>query len=206
MARLDDRELLLEEARWKAEHEQFLRRYRQAQAVRDKAGMNVLGAQAGQALAQLELVQQRLQRLVMLAPFDGRVVSGDLRQLVGTPLEQGKMLFETAPLDAYRVVLQVDERDIVQLAVGQPGELVLAGLPGRALRFKVSQITPVATAEDGRNFFRVEAQVEQGADAARLRPGMEGVGKILVGERRLWWIWTHALTDWLSLALWRWLP
>jgi len=204
MARLDDRDLRLEESRWQAEHEQFLRRWRQAQATRDRAAMNVLGAQASQALAQLQLVQERLDRLALQAPFDGLVVSGDLRQLVGTPVEQGKVLFETAPLDAYRVVLQVDERDIARLAVGQGGDLVLAGLPGVTLSFIVHQITPVASAEDGRNFFRVEARVQGGE--GRLRPGMEGVGKVRVGERRLLWIWTHRLVEWVDLALWRWLP
>ena len=40
----------------------------------------------------------------------------------------------------------------------------------------------------------------------RLRPGMEGVGKVLVGERPLLWIWAHPLLDWLRLGWWRWLP
>jgi hypothetical protein len=39
-----------------------------------------------------------------------------------------------------------------------------------------------------------------------LRPGMEGVGKVEVGERKVLWVWTHGLTDWLRLALWRWMP
>lgn len=211
MARLDDRELRLEQARWRAEHEQHLRRYRQAQAVYDRPAMNVLGAQAAQALAQLQLVEERLSRVELQAPFDGLVVSGDLRQLVGTPLEQGRVLFETAPLDAYRVVLQVDERDIAYLALGQRGELVLASLPGAKLAVTVHQITPVATAEDGRNFFRVEARVDADAEGSaasgkRLRPGMEGVAKVRVGEEKLLWIWVHRLVDTVSLALWRWWP
>lgn len=223
MARLDDRDLRLEQARWGAEHEQHLRRYRQAQALHDRPAMNVLGAQAAQALAQLQLVEERLSRLELQAPFDGLVVSGDLRQLIGTPLEQGRVLFETAPLDAYRVVLQVDERDIARVALGQRGELLLASLPGARQAITVHQITPVATAEDGRNFFRVEARVDadavadadaaadtRGASAAaagtRLRPGMEGVAKVRVGEEKLLWIWTHRLTDTVALALWRWWP
>jgi hypothetical protein len=35
---------------------------------------------------------------------------------------------------------------------------------------------------------------------------MEGVAKVEVGERKLWWVWTHTLVDWLRLATWRWLP
>ena len=40
------------------------------------------------------------------------VVSGDLTQSLGAPLERGQVMLELAPLDAYRVTLQVDERDI----------------------------------------------------------------------------------------------
>jgi len=134
------------------------------------------------------------------------VVSGDLRQLIGTPVEQGKLLFEIAPLDAYRVVLQVDERDIGGVRAGQRGELVLSGLAGERLDLVVKQITPVAVAEDGRNFFRVEAQLDAATDPARLRPGMEGIGKLSVGERRLIWIWLHPLLDWLRVTWWSWLP
>jgi hypothetical protein len=37
-----------------------------------------------------------------------------------------------------------------------------------------------------------------------LRPGMEGVGKIDVGTRKLAWIWAHPLLNWARLAMWRW--
>jgi multidrug resistance efflux pump len=139
-----------------------------------------------------------------VAPYDGIVVSGDLSQQIGSPVEQGKVLFEVAPATGHRVILQVDERDIVRLSVGQPGELVLSGLPGDKMPFTVRQITPVSTAQDGRNFFRVEAQLA--ADASRVRPGMEGIGKVEVGRERLIWAWTHGFTDWLRLAVWNWTP
>jgi hypothetical protein len=35
---------------------------------------------------------------------------------------------------------------------------------------------------------------------------MEGVGKVLIGERKLIWIWTHSMVDWLRLWVWKWLP
>ena len=203
LARLDDRELKLERARWLSEAEQMQRRYRQAAAVQERASMTIAAAQQQQAEAQLALVEERLARAALTAPFDGIVVIGDLSQLLGSPVEQGKVLFEVAPLDAYRVVLNVDERDIAELKPGQRGELALAGIPYEQLRFTVRQITPVSTPQDGRNFFRVEARLE-GANI-RLRPGMEGIGKVAVGDRKLIWIWTHTLVEWLRLASWRWL-
>jgi hypothetical protein len=204
MARLEDRELQLERTRWAAEREQAQRRFQVALSQADRGAMGVLAAQSNQAQAQLALVDEKLARARLLAPFDGVVVSGDLRQRIGTPVELGTTLFEVAPAQGFRVVLQVEDRDIARVAVGQTGELVLSSLPDQALAFSVDSVTSVATPADGRNVFRVEARVH-GSDG-RLRPGMEGVGKVVVGERSLLWIWTHAAFDWLRLALWSWTP
>jgi RND family efflux transporter MFP subunit len=206
LARLDDRDLKLERARWSAEREQLQKRLQVAMAGADRAAMGVLSAQINQAQAQLSLVEEKLARATLIAPFDALVVSGDLSQQIGSPVEQGKLLFEVAPLDGFRVVLQIDDRDIARVASGQHGTLVLSSLPGQSYPFTVRTVTPVATQQDGRNVFRVEAQIDGGARATRLRPGMEGIGKVEVGEQRLLWIWTHGLLDWLRLALWNWLP
>ncbi|MDB5978259.1 MAG: hypothetical protein JWR07_5019 [Nevskia sp.] len=204
LCRLDDKDLTLERTRWTAERDQLLGKHRQAFAVQDRATMQMVAAQISQAEAQLALAEDKLARATLIAPFDGVVVSGDLSQLLGTPVEQGKVLFEIAPLDAYRVILQVDERDIADVRLSQSGELALSGLPHQTMDFVVKQITPVTTPQEGRNHFRVEARLEQASE--RLRPGMEGIGKIAIGERKLIWIWTHSLVDWLRLAAWNWLP
>jgi multidrug efflux pump subunit AcrA (membrane-fusion protein) len=161
-------------------------------------------AQANQARAQLDLVLNKLERVHVTAPFDAVVVKGDLSQLLGSPLEQGKVLFELAPLDSWRVILKVDERDIGHVAQGAAGELVLASLPGSSWPFTVKKVTPVSVAEEGRNFFRVEAEL--GAQAPKLSPNMEGVAKVAAGQRSLLWIWTHPLLDWLRLAWWKLMP
>lgn len=204
LCRLDDRDLKLERVRWASEREQSERKYRQALAARDRASMMMVQAQIDEAQAQLSLADDKLARATLTAPFDGIVVSGDLSHLLGTPVEQGKVLFEIAPLDAYRVILNVDERDISEIEVGQHGDLALSGIPYEVMHFKVKQITPVSTSQEGSNYFRVEAQLDDPSD--RLRPGMEGIGKISVGDRKLIWIWTHSLVDWLRLWSWKWMP
>jgi RND family efflux transporter MFP subunit len=204
LCRLDDRDLKLEQTKLTSERDQALAKYRQAMASQDRAGMAVTAAQVNQSQAQLSLVEEKLARATLVAPFDGIVATGDLSQLLGTPVDMGKVLFEITPLDAYRVILKVDERDIAHLKTGQRGELALSGIPNDVMRFSVKQITPVSTAQEGRNYFRVEAQVDNPSE--RLRPGMEGVGKVSVGQRRLIWIWTHSLIDWLRVWLWKWMP
>lgn len=204
LARLDDKDLKLERTRLSSEREQMQGKRRQAMASEDRAAMAVTAAQVDQSEAQLALVEDKLSRATLRAPFDGVVVSGDLSQLLGTPVEQGKMLFQVAPLDAYRVILEVDEADIDEVLSGQHGELALSGNPGRPLPISVKQVTPVSTPQEGHNFFRVEARLD--SPSAQLRPGMEGVGKITVGDRKIIWIWTHGLVDWARLWAWKWIP
>ncbi len=49
------------------------------------------------------------------------------------------MLFEVAPLDDFRVVLQVDERDIADVVVGQTGQLAVTSMPDERFAFTVSK-------------------------------------------------------------------
>ena len=204
LVRLLDRDLRLEQARWTAERDVALRKLRQAGAAQERASMAMISAQIEQAQAQLSLVEEKLQRTALTAPFDGVVVTGDLASLLGSPVEQGKLLFEIAPLDRWRVLLEVDERDIGWLEPGQHGDLAVAGIPNSTMAFAVKQVTPISSSQEGRNYFRVEARID--APSPRLRPGMEGIGKVTVGRRSLLWIWTHGFTDWLRLSLWRWAP
>ncbi len=204
MAQLDDRELRIEEAKWSSERDQYENRLREALAKNDLTAIQVVGAQLRQSTAQLNLVTERIARANIAAPFDGIVVSGDLSQQIGAPVEEGKGLFEIAPLQSYRIILQVDERDIRLIEQDQPGRLLMTGIAGEPMDFTVAKVTPVATAQDGKNFFRVEAVLQNASP--RLRPGMEGIGKIDTGKRSLWWSLTHNFTDWLVLTLWRWMP
>lgn len=201
---LDDKDLKLERLKWASQREQLLREYRGALVNDERTQVRILSAQVEQAAAEIALLDEQLARTQLTAPFEGVVITGDLSQSLGAPVERGEVLFEVAPLDSYRIILEVDERDIGQVAEGQQGKLALSGMPGERLSVTLAKITPVSTAREGRNFFRVEAQLDE--PSQRLRPGMEGVGKITVGSRRLIWIWTHRLVDWIRLWAWSWWP
>jgi len=204
LAQLDDRELRIDEAKWSSERDQYENRLREAMANHDLTAMQVIGAQLRQSAAQLNLTTEKIARARMTAPFEGVVISGDLSQQIGAPVEAGKKLFEIAPLQSYRIILQVDEREIRHLQVGQSGRLVMTGIASEPMDFKVANVTPVATAQEGKNFFRVEAALAEASP--RLRPGMEGIGKIEVGSKSLWWVLSHSFTDWLILTTWTWMP
>ena len=204
MASLNDAEIRLQMAKLQSELQKTRREYREAQSTRDLVNVRVINEQINQTNAELELTQQQLDRINITAPFDGVVIDGDLTQSLGSPVERGEALFKIAPLEGYRIILKVNERDIAFIQQGQSGTLILPSLSNQDIPLTVEKITVAAKAEDGANIFRVEASLDR--DTAQLRPGMQGIGKINAGQNNLLWIWTHKITDWLRLWLWTWLP
>lgn len=200
MGQLDDKDLKLERKKWASEHLQLLQEYREALAKHDRAQVSILSAKVKQAEARLELVTEQLARMQIIAPYSGIVIEGDLNQSLGAPVERGQVLFKVAPLDSYRTILKIDEREIASIAVGQQGMIALSSMPSESIPIIIERITPVSVAEGGRNYFKVEAKLDYKSE--KLRPGMQGIGKIEAGQRKLIWIWTHKLTDWLRLWFW----
>jgi multidrug resistance efflux pump len=202
LAHLDDRELKLEQHRFKSERDQAAGKVRQAMAERDAVALVLARTEEQQAEAQLALVEAKLARSGLIAPMDGLVVTGDWVQQIGSPVEVGKEMFEIAATGGYRVILHVADRDISRVHIGQPGMLRLTGQPQTTYAFEVIRITATAMVEDGVNGFRVEA--EWRGDVPPLNPGMQGVGKIEVGRSNLLRVWTRSSIDWLRLKLWSW--
>jgi multidrug resistance efflux pump len=200
LAELGEEDLRLERRKWESELTQHENTASAALARSDRAQFVINQAKADEARAQLDLIEAQVSRARIVAPFDGVVIKGDLTQSLGAPLRRGDVLLTLAPAGQFRLLIEVDERDIASVRVGQPGTVTMGALSDRALTFRIDRVTPVATAREARNFFEVEGKL--GEAPAMLRPGLQGVAKIDAGNRPLAWIWTHRLIDWLRLALW----
>jgi RND family efflux transporter MFP subunit len=204
LVRLDDADLRLETLRWRSEMDRLASQSRDALAKKDRAEVALVEAQLAQARAQADLAEAELARSHLLAPIDGMIVSGDLSQKLGAPVQLGEVLFEVAPLDRYRVDIFVDERDLSFVAEGMTGRLALTGQPTEGLEVKVARITPLAEVRKGANAFRVEAALQ--ATPSTLRPGMEGVVKLDAGQDLAVWVWSRRMVDWLRRTAWTWQP
>jgi hypothetical protein len=98
----------------------------------------------------------------------------------------------------------VDEGDVAFVEAGQRGALLMSAFPNDPIGFEVTKVTPVSTPREGKNFFRVEAKLDR--TDPRMRPNMEGVGKVEIDRRSYLWIWTRQAVNSLRLILWSWLP
>lgn len=200
MVQLDDRELALERLRLVTQRQREQFEYDKAVAERNRAETRIRLNQIEQVDAQIELIDEQLARTVLSAPFDGLIIAGDLSQSIGSAVERGQQLFTIAPDGAYRVEVQVDERRIADVEIGQTGILRVTALPNDTLPIEVTKITPVASYGEGQTTFTVEAALT--GDTAALRPGMEGAARIDITERRLIAVWVRPIADWMRIRLW----
>lgn len=205
LVELADQELTLEKRKWESELARHQNNFSFAMGRSDRAQFAINYARAAEAKAQLDLIEQQLARAQVVAPMDALVIQGDLTQIIGAPVKRGDTLLTLAPKDQYRIIVEVDERDIGHVRIGQRGRLALAAMPGEAIHFSVQRITPVANVtRDGRNVFDVEGKLEAGSVVPR--HGLQGVAKIETDRHGLGWILTRRVVDWLRLTVWRWLP
>ena len=204
LATLDDQDLRIERLKWASQYAQYVKQHQEATANRERAKAQIAEALYEQARAQANLLDEQLSRAAIKAPFDGVIVKGDLSQSLGAAVKRGDVLFEITPLESYRVIVEVDETEIADVSQGKRGTLVLGSISDEVFPFFVKNVTPVTVAREGRNYFRVEGILDSTND--RLRPGMQGVGKVEVERRRIIWIWTHKLVNWARLFLWTYLP
>jgi hypothetical protein len=133
------------------------------------------------------------------------LLKGDLTTRLGQKVQLGEDLFDLAPNDLLRLEANVAERDIQNVKIGATGNLATDALPMDKYTFLVTRIIPVPKAEEGASTFIVYGEADPAEMAAGhpdWRPGMAGEVRIDVGHRRLAWIWTHRLLDFLRLKLW----
>lgn len=77
-----------------------------------------LGSQMDQLTAQITTLQARKERLSLVAPTDGVVLTEELERLPGSYVRAGDQIIELADLHDWRVQLTVSERDVHKISVG----------------------------------------------------------------------------------------
>jgi len=201
LATLDVQDLELALEKWRSEKAKNQQEYAQALAVHNRSELSRLRADVKRIDAEIALLEQQLRRSEVRAPFNGVLLEGDWSQSLGAPVKTGDVLFEIASAEQYRLVLEIDEHDIGYIMPEQQADLRMSALPTTIWQAQLTDVIPVAVSEKGSSAFRVPAMIN--GDANVLRPGMEGVGKVSVGRRSMFWVYTHKLFDRLRLLAWK---
>ena len=197
---LDTAELRLSLAATKAEKAGYLKQASAAMRDNETAKAQIAQANADKAEAQIELLEYQIRQASLVSPLGGVVVKGDLKREIGAPVKAGDILFEVCPLESLRAQLLVPEEEIYDIVIGQEGYLATASYPGQRIKFVVERVNPIAEVVNQRNVFKVRVQLLE--THPWMRPGMEGVAKVSIGQRRYAWMWTRKIVNWIRMQLW----
>ena len=197
---LDTRELRLTLASAQARRVQGERQL--ANAMKESKAGEAQMAQAAidKARAEERLAERRIELSRVVAPIDGVILSGELKDKVGVAVKPGDALLQVGSLQGLTVVARVDERDVGLIEAGGGGFVRTRSRPDLDVPVKIRSIVPLATAHEGKNEFEVRAVPSD--VPVWMRPGMEGVARLDAGRRTLLWIGTRRIVDTVRLWLW----
>jgi len=149
---------------------------------------------------QIKYLQDRIDRASLVSPIDGRVLSWKKKSDIGGGVEEGEELYRIAPLKTLYARIYVSEDQVVDLEKGFRGELTVSAKSGSPIGFVVDWISPVAEVVEQKNVFSVRVKLDD--NPPWLRPGMEGMAKIKIGDRKYAWIWTRKVVNWVRMKFW----
>lgn len=192
--------------------------------AQDKMGMGkaseaaVLRAQANEAEKKADLLRLKIKQAEIRAEIAGVVIKSDFMDRAGSAVRQSDVLFEIAKTndkDPNRIDIEIEmhvpDRDIqdVRRVWDQKrampkfdAQVSTTTFPAEEHRVMIDRIVPMGEAREGENVFKVYGKVLKDDQPEWMRPGLTGEARVHVENRRLFWIWTHRLQDWIRLKLW----
>ncbi|TWT80012.1 HlyD family secretion protein [Planctomycetes bacterium CA13] len=193
LASLDGRPLRLERESIDAEIQQASKEHDTALATGRIADAQQAKLRQRQLTRSFDLLSDRLGRLEVVSPIDGIVISGDLNQYVGAPLELGQTIFEISPMDRLAIEVEIPAHEIGYVTPHAPARVRFVAISGKSMQVELDDVYPAAEIREDENVFigRVEIQNEDG----KLRPGMQG-DATTYGPVRPWiWSWVRGKVE-----------
>lgn len=200
LLQLDNTDLKLQLAEQQSLLDQAQHQFRVAMSEENLTDSGLASNQIRQQETKIQTLERKINQNNITAPITGKIIDGDWSQQIGTPVDSGKELFQIASQDAYKVILHVADKDIHLIEKNQNGVLRLTGLPDQTFPIKITQIMPIASVDNSVNGFKVEAAWVDSPPA--LTPGMQGIGKITVGQTNLLLRWSRDFINWIKLKIW----
>ena len=202
LAVLDRQELLLQESEIRAEIRRFTADAEKARAASQTADVQIALARRAQAQAKLERTLYQLDQSRIVAPFDGVIVEGERRELLGAAIRRGDKVFRVARIEGLYVTLFVPEADMRFINAEARGQISLLSQPDRNHPIEIEAVIPVAQVKpQAGNLFMIRARLIDPPEAW-WRPGMTGLARIDAGDRNILWLITRRAIDAIRMKLW----
>lgn len=201
LATIDGRELRMELSSTRADLHRATKQRAGHLAIHDSGESEVARYEVDSLQVRTELLEHREKNVDIRSPIAGVVVSGDLEDAEGMPLELGQTLFEIAPLEKMVVEVSIPEDDFAYVRPGMEVNIRLDAFPLRQFQAVIQRVQPRAELRDDANVFLAEVKLQD--EFMGLRPGMRGTAKIQSDRYPIVWNWFRRPIS-AAIAWWGW--
>jgi RND family efflux transporter MFP subunit len=167
----------------------------------EQAGIQRVAAQYW--AAEVQRLQERLERTRLRSPISGSILTPHIENLVGRKLSAGDDFAEVADTTEAVIDVAIDEGDLPLVRTGTSTAVKLEGYPQKTFRGTVGIVSPLGQVEQDQRVFYARVNVPNGDGL--MRPGMQGRGKVSVGWRPVGFVLLRRPMIWLYSQLWSWL-
>jgi RND family efflux transporter MFP subunit len=199
----------LEDWNYRADVAAAQAKYEEARATMNRALASNDGTLAGNERtkvnylkAELARAREGLDRTTLRAPFDGIVTTPQIENSVGRRLQHSDVFAEMIQISNVSVDVAVPEEDVILIRAGEPASLKLESYPMQTFRGNVTVLSPRSHVESEQQVF--VARVNVANAEGKIRPGMQGHGKISVGWHPAGYVLFRGFGMWLWAKLWAW--
>lgn len=183
----------------------------QAQAKLDLLKAPVLSSEVDSARANIQRKEEelaysklQLENTYVRAPITGQIITTMDNVSVGSYLREGDLVAELADQRTVIVEIEVPETDVNESNIGASVTLKLWSAPEESITGTVKRISPIAEERDFGRVVRVTVEVPN--PDGKLARNMTGYGKIIVGDRPVWEVFTRVFVRFFLIEMWSWLP
>jgi HlyD family secretion protein len=139
--------------------------------------------------AQYDQAQDQYDKTILRAPISGTIAKVNIKEgeavLIGTMNYSGTVLAVLADMSRMQAIVDVDETDVVNVALGQQAKVDVDALPDTSFVGRVTRVgymptqSILSTAEQSTTF---EVEITLDSTAPQLRPGMNVRVEIVTAE------------------------
>jgi putative peptide zinc metalloprotease protein len=140
----------------------------------------------------LEFLESQVSDSQIKSPIRGTVTS----------ISYDGNLLSISNIDTIRVMIQVSEKDLDVLQLGQRVKLKVQSYPFLSFWGKVTKISQMADLSGPKKIFPVTCKIEN--PDRLLKPGMTGYAKVFCGKRSLFTLLTRRIVRYFRVEVWSW--
>jgi putative peptide zinc metalloprotease protein len=149
--------------------------------------------------------EARIQRSDLRMPIDGNLLTLNLKNKTGTFLQRGETFATVEDSSTVTAEIEIQEGDIGYVQVGDEVRIrAVSFAVDREFHGKVTLIDRNVTPKPTGNVIKVQATIDN--HDGLLRNGMAGRAKVLGASMPVWRAFTLALTRFVQVQVWSWIP